>query len=587
MTTRIRLSKATLLSLILMALIFVAPWRAPDAAAKEAQIDQAASERGIEAWRDKRFGMFIHWGPVSLKGVEIGWTRGDSVPIEEYDQLYKRFNPTKFDADQWVRIAKDAGMKYVVITSKHHDGFCLWPSKYTDYDIANTPFQRDILKELKEACDKQGVQFCTYYSLPDWHDPDYPLGSPGGETKHPNPDMPRFYERIRNQTKELIENYGPLGLMWFDGDWEKPWNRDYGDRLYAELKHLQPTLVINDRVSKRRYVSPAEKKTTAGDYLTQEQRIGIFNRDFPWETCMTIGDQWAWKPNDNVKSLEDCIHSLLRSVGGDGNFLLNVGPTPEGEIEPRQAARLREMGDWLKKYGDGVYGTRGGPFKSGMWGASTCKDNRVFLYLWAGWPARGRSNCRRLTSGSSSPRASDGSHASVRQDDTGVYIDIPEAERSKVANVIELTFDGKAFDIEPVNVDYHSGSLARDKKTTASNVYGNQAVHGAGRATDDDQFTRWATDPDQKEAWLEVDLGGPKTIGRVFIDEPIEYQRIQEYELQAFDGKDWKSFHHGTTIGPEQSLQVKPVTASKVRLHILRASDGPTIREFQLYGPGS
>jgi len=175
-----------------------------------------------------RFGLFIHWGPVSIRGTEIGWSRGAQVPIEEYDALYKQFNPTKFNADEWVSIAKESGMKYLVITSKHHDGFCIWDSEYTDYDIMSTPFKRDILKELSEACRRQGIMFCTYHSICDWYHPDYPLGSPGGRTKKSNPNMERYVQYLHNQTAEIIRKYGPLGVMWFDGEWEEPWNHTHG-----------------------------------------------------------------------------------------------------------------------------------------------------------------------------------------------------------------------------------------------------------------------------------------------------------------------------------------------------------------------
>ena len=194
-----------------------------------AQSCPAAPDDPMQAWRDMKFGLFVHWGPVSLVGTEIGWSRGREVPSEEYDQLYKRFNPTLFDAEAWVTVAKRAGMKYLVLTSKHHDGFCLWPSKYTDYHIGNTPFKRDVMRELADACAKHGIQFCTYHSICDWYHPDYPLGSPGGSTKKPNPNMPRYYEYLRNQTREIIENYGPLGIMWFDGEWEEPWTLEYGN----------------------------------------------------------------------------------------------------------------------------------------------------------------------------------------------------------------------------------------------------------------------------------------------------------------------------------------------------------------------
>ena len=446
--------------------------------AEAAGFDKATSDQAIEAWREKRFGMFIHWGPVALTGTKMAWSRGKEVPIEEYDQLYKRFNPTAFDADEWVRIAKDAGMKYLVITSKHHDGFCLWPSKYTDYHIGKTPFKRDVLKELREACDKNGVQFGTYYSLLDWRDPDYPLGSPGGSTKKDHPNMPRFYQLIRNQTKELIADYGPLGVMWFDGDWEEPWNHELGSQLYLELKRLQPSLVINNRVAKSRpgvVAAGVKRAPNSGDFDTPEQRIGSFDREFPWETCMTMatGDTWSWNPNDELKSFKECLQALLQSVGGDGNLLLNVGPMPDGRIEPRQVARLEEMGAWLRKYGDGVYGTRGGPFKPGTWGAATCKGNRIFLYVMK-WPGDGPLKLPAVDARVVDVKTLSGGNASLQQDDTGIAIDLPREHRDEIATVIELTMSRNAFDIPPVAVTYRSGSLARGKQTTASNTFFNE-----------------------------------------------------------------------------------------------------------------
>jgi alpha-L-fucosidase len=480
-------------------------------------------------------------------------------------------------------------MKYLVITSKHHDGFCLWPSKYSDYHIGKTPFKRDVLKELRAACDKNGVQFGTYYSLLDWHDPDYPLGSPGGGTKKDHSDMPRFYQLIRNQTKELIANYGPLGIMWFDGDWEEPWNHELGSQLYVELKRLQPSLVINNRVGKSRpgvVAAGVKRAPNSGDFDTPEQRIGSFDREFPWETCMTMatGDTWSWNPHDDLKSLKECLQALLQSVGGDGNLLLNVGPMPDGRIDPRQVARLAEMGAWLKKYGDGVYGTRGGPFKPGAWGAATCKGNRVLLYVMK-WPADGPLKLPAVDARIVDTKTLSGGQASLRQDDSGIAIDLPKEHRDEIATVIELTMSRNAFDITPVAVTYRSGSLAHEKQTTASNTFYNENAFSAKRATDDDYSTRWATDSGQKPAWLEVDLDEPRSIGRVLIDEPAEYGRIQAFELQYFDGNVWKTFHAGTTIGPEWSAVVTPVTASRVRLNILKSTDSPTIREFQLYGP--
>ena len=404
---------------------------------------RTADEDNMRWWRDGRFGMFIHWGPVSLKGTEIGWSRGEQVPAEQYDQLYKQFAPVKFNADEWVRIAKETGMKYIVITSKHHDGFCIWPSQYTDYHIGNSPFKRDVLKELSQACRKHGIRFCTYYSICDWYHPDYPLGSPGGKSKKATHNMERYYQYVKDQTKEIIDNYGPLGLMWFDGEWEEPWTREYGNELYDYLKGIQPSLIINNRVSKGRHGMAGTTKQSelnAGDYDTPEQQIGGFNQERPWETCMTICQQWAWKPNDNMKSLKQCIQTLVRVVGGDGNFLFNVGPMPDGRIEPRQVGRLKEMGAWLKKYGVSIYGTRGGPYKPGAWGASTYRGNRIYLHVlnWDDMPELLPTLKKRI----SSARILRGQHIKITQTEKGVKLDVPAKYRQEIDTIVVLELDG-------------------------------------------------------------------------------------------------------------------------------------------------
>jgi alpha-L-fucosidase len=403
-------------------------------------------------WREARFGMFIHWGPISLKGTEIGWSRWAEVPIEEYDQLYKRFNPTLFDADAWARTAKQAGMKYLVITSKHHDGFCLWDTKLTDYNIMNTPFHRDVLKELVSACRRQGIVFSTYHSILDWHHPDYPMGSPGGKTEKPSPTMDRYVAYLKGQLAEIIRNYGPLGIMWFDGQWEKPWNPDRGQDLYNYVRGLQPSIVINNRVGAARPGKDGSITTEAagGDYDTPEQEIGKFQVNRPWESCITICEQWSWKPNDKLKSLRECLQTLVLCAGGDGNLLLNVGPMPDGRIEPRQVDRLREIGSWMSRYGQSIYGTRGGPFKPGAWGASTHKGNSIFVHVFE-WPERGLVlapigkkilSAAVLTCG----------RADVKQDAQGIHIAVAKEARQDIDTLIELKLDGPASDIAPVAV---------------------------------------------------------------------------------------------------------------------------------------
>jgi len=523
-----------------------------------------AKEKSVQAWRELKFGLFIHWGPVSLKGTEIGWSRGGerrgrtgrgSIPAEIYDNLYRQFNPVKFDAEQWVRMAKDAGMKYLVFTSKHHDGFSMFDSKLTDYKITNSPFKRDVVGELADACHKAGVKLGYYYSPVDWYHPDYRTENHA-----------RYIEFLHGQLREICSDYGKIDIIWFDslGGSAKDWD---SENLFRMIRRLQPDVIINNRAG-----LPA-------DHDTPEQRIGKFQNDRPWETCMTICRQWAWKPNDQMKSLKQCIDTLVRVVGGDGNLLFNVGPMPDGRIEPRQVERLWEMGEWLGKYGETIYASRGGPFKPGAWGASTHKGNTIYVHILK-WPAetlRLPAIPKKITDST----ILTGGTVEVKQTDESIEISVPKEHRHEIDTIIELTLDGPAGEITPRALP--SDSLTAGKKARASNVYRNSPQHGPDKAFDDDPATRWATDSGTKQVWLEVDLGKPATFDRVKINEA--YDRVQKFEMQYKDGNNWNTLIEGTKLGAGYSKQFKPVTAQHVRLSILDATDGPTIWEFQLIAP--
>lgn len=393
-------------------------------------------EKSIEKWKDLRFGMFIHWGPVTLKGTEIGWSRGSQVPIEEYDALYKRFNPANFNANDWVRTAKAAGMKYVVLTTKHHDGFCLWNTAQTDYNIMNSPLGRDVVKELSEACKKQGMLFGTYYSTTDWHNPDFPLTSPGGSVKREKSDLEAYTSYLKKQVGELLKNYGPLVTLWFDVPQEFDAKRGQGVIDFA--RKMQPSIVINNRTG------------AEGDYDTPEQQVGGFQNTRPWETCMTIANQWAWKPNDETKSLEQCLHTLIRTVGGDGNLLFNVGPKPDGQIEPLQVDRLKEMGQWLKKHGNTIYSTRGGPFKPNDWGVSTRKGNTIFLHI-----LKLNGNAPKVVIPDfgmkiKSCRLVDGGKVKLTKQNGSYLIEFDAKDIQPISTIVEIKVAGNVMDIQPM-----------------------------------------------------------------------------------------------------------------------------------------
>ena len=410
------------------------------------------NKQRIEDWKDARFGMFIHWGPVTLKGTEIGWSRGREVPTEEYDQLYKQFNAPLFDANRWVTIAKAAGMKYIILTTKHHDGFCLWNTRQTDFNVMHAPLGRDVVKELAEACKKQGIAFGTYYSTTDWHNPDFPLTSPGGTITRPTYDLDAYTTYLKKQVAELLLNYGPLFVLWFDVPQRFDAIRGQGVIDFAHT--IQPDIIINNRTGAK------------GDFDTPEQRVGGFQNDRPWESCMTIANQWAWKPNDEVKTLEQCLHTLIRTAGGDGNLLFNVGPKPDGTIEPLQVDRLEEMGKWLGKYGYSIYGTRGGPFKPTDWGVSTRKGNTIYLHIlkWNGKSVRIElpdfgveiKNCKLATGGKIK--------VSKKADKT--ILEFAGESLQPINTLVEIETTGSVMSIKPMEIS--SQSLTYNKKATAS-----------------------------------------------------------------------------------------------------------------------
>ncbi|MFC1763811.1 alpha-L-fucosidase [Planctomycetota bacterium] len=560
-STRMLKTRVFVLSSSICLLLFTA-WCAGESAHQSTP--SQASQKAIEAWQDLRFGMFIHWGPVALTGHEIGWSRGRETPIEEYDSLYKRFNPVKFNAEEWVAVAKAAGMKYMVLTTKHHDGFCLWDTRQTNYNIMNTPFGRDVVKELAAACKKGGIRFGTYYSTCDWHHPDFPLTSPGGKTVRATSDLDAYTNYLQAQSRELLTNYGPLLTLWYDVP--QKFDSSRGQGVINMVRAIQPDIVINNRTGAR------------GDYDTPEQRIGGFQIDRPWETCMTICRQWAWKPNDSMKSLEQCLHTLIRTNGGDGNLLFNVGPMPSGEMEARQVDRLKEMGRWLAKNGEAIYATRGGPWTPCADIVSTRKHNKIYLHLLT--KNEGPITLSALPVAIQSAQLLNGPAIRAETKEGLLTLDFTDNAWDAIDTIVEITITGSALDIAPIHPFAHK--FAPIIKATASHTISRQ--YAASHAIDGNSGTRWATPAGTRACWIQLDLDKETTLSSIMINEAYAHpkSRVLKFELQKRDGDSWTTFHHGTGLGEYFKTDFVPVTTQAIRLNVLDAGEGPTITEIQI-----
>ncbi len=347
----------------------------------------AANLTAREWFQDARFGLFIHWGVYSVLGDGEWVMNNRKIPIADYEKLPAFFNPQSFDAVEWVSLAKAAGMKYITITSKHHDGFAMFDSKISDYNVvARTPYKKDPMKALVEEARRQGLKLFFYYSQLDWHNPDYyPRGGTGRDAGRPESgSWPRYLDYMNAQLRELLTNYGEIGGIWFDGWWDKP-DADWQlGKTYALIHELQPQALIGSNHHRR--PNPGEDFQMFEKDLPGGRSQG-FNTDseigeLPLETCETMNGAWGFNITDRrYKSTRDLIRYLVRAAGANANFLLNVGPMPDGRIQPEFVARLREVGAWTSKFGDSIYGTRGGPIGPHPWGVTTRKGNRVYVHV--------------------------------------------------------------------------------------------------------------------------------------------------------------------------------------------------------------
>jgi alpha-L-fucosidase len=433
----------------------------PGAESLKDYTNETAAQRDARmAWfNDARFGMFIHWGVYSVPAGEWEgktnygeWFLEETkMPVSQYEKFAQQFNPVKFDARAWVKAAKNAGMKYIVITSKHHDGFGMYRSDLTDWCLKSTPFQRDPLKELADACAAEGITFCFYHSIMDWHHPDWGQRRAWNDKATGTPDMDRYTAYMKGQLKELLTRYGPIGILWFDGEWEKPWTHERGVDLYNYVRSLQPQIIINNRVGKARAGMNGmdQGQERIGDYGTPEQNIPAkgFGPGVSWESCMTMNDHWGFNRNDNHwKSTETLVRNLIDCASKGGNYLLNIGPTSEGLFPQASLERLAQIGAWMKINGVAIYGTTASPFSRLPWGRCTTKvagsETTLFLHVF-NWPKDGKLTVPGLKSPVKSARLlAGGKTLKVASAADGAVVEVPANAPDAISSTVALVISG-------------------------------------------------------------------------------------------------------------------------------------------------
>lgn len=356
-----------------------------------------AQPERIERFLQDRFGMFIHFGLYAIP-ARGEWVRSmERISVEDYQKYFEQFNPTEFNPREWAKLAKEAGMKYAVMTAKHHDGFCLFDSALTDYKSTNTPFGRDLVREYVDAFRAEGLKVGLYYSLLDWHHPDYPAYRDGNHPMRDNEafrdipqDFSNYIQYFHGQVRELLTNYGKIDILWFDFSYKDSVNDMSGEKwgaseLIRMIRGIQPEIVLDDRLGRQ---TGPYTKLLYGDYASPEQCLpkkGLTDAEgteLPWEACVTLNDHWGYCAGDeNYKTPKTVVRSLVECASKNGNLIVNVGPNARGLIPEKSAEILREVGKWMKANGESIYGCGRADLEKPEWGRYTVNGNTLYAHI--------------------------------------------------------------------------------------------------------------------------------------------------------------------------------------------------------------
>lgn len=581
----------------------------------------------LDAWQKDRFGIFIHWGASSVLDAGAGsWCRADNNKVlgnktaseapdviksgaylsrkgrrpiaqEIYDNLHHVFNPEGFDATEWAKLFKEAGAGYIVFTAKHHDGFCMFDTQTQDYKITNTPFKRDICKELADACRAEGVRVFWYYSPVDWWHPDW-------KTKA---DTAYEDDAFLPQVEELVSNYGPIEGIWWDGG---QITKKYADQVVALIKEKQPWALLNPRLG----------GGAPSDFETPEQKLGEFNMKRRWESCMTMtGPEWFWNGGKKYKSTETSLKTLIACAVGDGNLLLDVGPRADGRIDERAAETYRTIGTWLKQYGQSIRGTRGGPYKPGHWGGSTRNGNKVYLHI-TQVIEDGKLVLPALPVNIVDARCLTGGEVEVNQTESQLIVTV--SKQASVDTLVELTLTSDSMAIEPIETD-SKHSLTDNAVVKASSLsaqwprnntdclvhhawekggatlqfgepgYEEQQAALARKPSKGEGFSWvgrhlghhyrfWQAEKNDKDPWLELEFTSEKTFSQIYLWESYGYS--DEFAFDAMvDGK-WETiFADNGGIGFYNRKLKESVTTTKVRVRFIKSTGPVAMFGIMLY----
>lgn len=528
----------------------------------------------MQWWNDAKFGMFIHWGVYSVPAGTYDGKKIDGIgewimfngeiPSATYKNYAKNFNPVKYDPEAWVKMAKDAGMKYIVITSKHHDGFALFDSKVTDWDVVDaSPYGKDLLAPLVKACREQGIKIGFYYSqAQDWNHPGGAAYKPHWDSAQ-NGSFDTYLDDIAvPQVKEILSKFGDIDILW----WDTPVNmtKERAEKFLPVIANY-PNLITNNRLG----------GGYSGDSETPEQFIpatGFPGRN--WEVCMTMNDTWGYKSyDDNWKSGKELILKLSEIVSKGGNFLLNVGPNSLGEFPQASIDRLKQIGDWMKINSEAIYGTKASPFPYLKWGNASQKGQKLYLHV-IEWPSDG---VLKLPLENKVTRAyllaDPDKDLEIMQNGQVLSISVPLQAPDSVISVVALDFEGTPK-VLPAPTDGKTVTASStDTATSVLNLF------------DRDPKKGWKAAPGEQKATLETDLGEDMRIGNIILSEPWQTwdNHGQEFTLQVKDGELWRTVAEGKTSGFGLYQDFSPVTGRYFRL-IIKGGKGdvPEVMEWTL-----